>query len=248
MTMDDPIPSDDAIRGRNPRQPAEDGGGSLYFAYGSNLHVAQMASRCPASVFQGRAVLRGYRWQINERGVANVVESTRDSDSDPDDSYVVEGLLYRISPEDEASLDRSEGVSQRFYEKRVLRVVSFQPHEAYAGLKSSEVARLLSEAAVAAVSSRSASSPSPSLGSGDAHDDGRGGGGRGPAGSGEGGEEVRALVYVSGAYTADGPIREEYVGRLRRAAADAVALGVSRGFVDEHMAPHLLHAGKGTCV
>src|SRR6478609_7450773 len=73
---------------------------TLYFAYGSNLHLAQMAHRCPGSVFKGKAILDSYRWQINERGVANVVESGSD--------HSVEGLLYMIGPKDERTLDRSE--------------------------------------------------------------------------------------------------------------------------------------------
>ena len=83
----------------------------LYFAYGSNLHVSQMAKRCPESTFVGKATLQGYRWQINQRGVANIVES---------DNIHVEGLLYSISKMDEKSLDRSESVSAGFYEKRKL--------------------------------------------------------------------------------------------------------------------------------
>ena len=32
-----------------------------YFAYGSNMHVAQIAERCPDSVFLGQATLQDYR-------------------------------------------------------------------------------------------------------------------------------------------------------------------------------------------
>jgi len=92
-------------------------GDRLYFAYGSNLHLSQMAKRCPSSIFIGKATLRGYRWQINQRGVANVVESKHD---------VVEGLLFSVSHGDERSLDRSEGVSKGFYERCHLKV-DFEP-------------------------------------------------------------------------------------------------------------------------
>ena len=77
--------------------PAE----QLYFAFGSNLHLSQMATRCPESRFVGFAILPSHRFQINERGFANVVPSQR---------YHVEGLCYLLSLEDQRRLDRSEGV------------------------------------------------------------------------------------------------------------------------------------------
>nr|OQO24403.1 hypothetical protein B0A51_05783 [Rachicladosporium sp. CCFEE 5018] len=87
----------------------------LYFAYGSNLRMSQMADRCPSSLYKGIAMLTGYRWQINERGVANVVESPPDC---------VEGLLFSIDESDERTLDRSEGVRLGFYEKKTMLLVS----------------------------------------------------------------------------------------------------------------------------
>jgi hypothetical protein len=81
---------------------------TLYFAFGSNLHLQQMAKRCPESLYVGRARLPGFRWQINERGFANIVESRED---------VVEGLVYALSEKDEARLDRNEGVSRDLYHK-----------------------------------------------------------------------------------------------------------------------------------
>ncbi|KAF3226249.1 hypothetical protein TWF106_000743 [Orbilia oligospora] len=76
-------------------------GETLYFAYGSNLSFEQMARRCPQSRYVGRARLHGYQFQINERGFANVVERL---------GLFVEGLCYRLHPEDEVRLDRAEGV------------------------------------------------------------------------------------------------------------------------------------------
>ena len=60
-----------------------------------------MTRRCPESKFIGLGILRGWKWFINNRGYANVVRSPED---------LVYGLVYEISPSDEASLDRSEGV------------------------------------------------------------------------------------------------------------------------------------------
>lgn len=46
-----------------------------YFAYGSNLAHTQMARRCPSAGSPvGVALLRGWKWIINERGYANIVE------------------------------------------------------------------------------------------------------------------------------------------------------------------------------
>ena len=84
-----------------------------YFAFASNMCVDQMAKRCSTSLFRGAAVLRGYRWQINERGFANVVQSSAD---------VVEGLVFSIAQQDVARLDRYEGVTKGFYDRRSLPV------------------------------------------------------------------------------------------------------------------------------
>jgi len=90
------------------KQPA-----TLYFGYGSNLWLAQMARRCPTSVYRGIARLPAYRWIINSRGYANVVHTS------PAD-YVY-GLVFALQSEDEASLDVNEGVPFA-YEKAYLAV------------------------------------------------------------------------------------------------------------------------------
>ncbi len=46
---------------------------TLYFAYESNMHVGQMALRCPASRPLGRAWLDDWRFRINKRGTATIV-------------------------------------------------------------------------------------------------------------------------------------------------------------------------------
>ncbi|KPM45043.1 hypothetical protein AK830_g1434 [Neonectria ditissima] len=85
-----------------------------YFAYGSNLHLRQMKRRCPESKFIGCARLSHHRWQINERGYANVVEA---------DGQWVDGLVYEIDEKDEARLDINEGVSKNAYTKRYMTVL-----------------------------------------------------------------------------------------------------------------------------
>lgn len=84
-----------------------------YFAFASNMHIEQMAKRCPTSLFRGAAVLPGYRWQINERGFANAVQSPADT---------VEGLVFSITQDDVDRLDRYEGVARGFYDRRSVPV------------------------------------------------------------------------------------------------------------------------------
>lgn len=98
------------------RPPAHDSSASkakYYFAYGSNLHLKQMKRRCPNSKFIGCARLANYRWQINERGYANIIEA---------EGHWVDGLVYEIDEKDEVRLDINEGVSKNAYAKRHLPV------------------------------------------------------------------------------------------------------------------------------
>ena len=89
----------------------------LYFAYGSNMREEQMYDRCPNSVIAGMGRLKGYRWIINTRGYANIVdtEATRSGKQPYDVPYThidecVYGMVYLIAPDDEARLDVYEGV------------------------------------------------------------------------------------------------------------------------------------------
>lgn len=84
---------------------------TLYWAYGSNLNVAHMASRCPKAKKLGRLFVTDAALVF--RGVADVTVL---------EGSVVPGGLWRITRECEAALDRYEGVASRFYLKRYLRV------------------------------------------------------------------------------------------------------------------------------
>lgn len=79
---------------------------SLYFAYGSNLDAAQMRERCPTARVEARATLYHHvlafaghspRWQ---GPVATAF---------PVPGRQLQGLLYRLTPDDLAALDRAEG-------------------------------------------------------------------------------------------------------------------------------------------
>ena len=71
-----------------------------------------MARRCPESKFVGLGILRGWKWLINTRGYANVIRSPED---------LVYGLVYELSPSDEASLDQIESVPEA-YTKEMMEV------------------------------------------------------------------------------------------------------------------------------
>jgi gamma-glutamylcyclotransferase len=94
-------------------KPDNQEGTRLYFAYGSNLDEEQMAQRCLTASPQSVASIHGYRFVINTRGVASLVESPGDH---------VEGLLWGISFQDEQLLDLFEGVATGHYSKEELFV------------------------------------------------------------------------------------------------------------------------------
>lgn len=81
----------------------------FYFAYGSNMWIAQMNSRCPGHVRIGYGILHGYRWIINSHGYATLV-------TDPDEA--VHGIVYTLTATDEKNLDDYEEVSLGLYRKQ----------------------------------------------------------------------------------------------------------------------------------
>ena len=84
---------------------------TIYFGYGSNLWLEQMRTRCPTSKYLGVARLDGYKWIINDRGYANVMQVV-DEEMDGSSKFdnVVYGLVYSLKEKDERRLDRNEGV------------------------------------------------------------------------------------------------------------------------------------------
>jgi len=83
---------------------------SLYFAYGSNLHMDQMAARCPGSEPLSKCKLPD--WRLVFRGVADIEPCHRDH---------VQGAIYVITDECERALDRYEGWP-RLYRKEYFMV------------------------------------------------------------------------------------------------------------------------------
>ena len=87
---------------------------TLYFSYGSNMHLRQMAARCPDSTLYAKGVLRNHIWQINSRGGANVTKGILED--------FVEGIVFKVSPSDIEALRRYEGIKQEFYEEEKLEI------------------------------------------------------------------------------------------------------------------------------
>lgn len=76
----------------------------LYFAYGSNINLDQMAYRCPAAQVVGPVVLEGYELLFRGNASGNGVATIK-----PKEGQQVHGLLWRITPGCERSLDLYEG-------------------------------------------------------------------------------------------------------------------------------------------
>ena len=81
-----------------------------YLAYGSNLSVEQMKVRTPDAVIVGTGMLEG--WRLLFRQFATIEKCK---------GYSVPVLVWRISEQDERSLDRYEGFP-KFYRKKELKI------------------------------------------------------------------------------------------------------------------------------
>ena len=88
----------------------------MYFAYGSNINLDQMAYRCPAAQVVGPVVLEGYELLFRGNASGNGVATIK-----PKEGQQVHGLLWRITPGCERSLDLYEGYPH-LYEKGAVAV------------------------------------------------------------------------------------------------------------------------------
>lgn len=82
----------------------------LYFAYGSNLNLGQMAGRCPDAEFIAPAILEDHA--LIFRGVADVI---------PEEGSRVMGGVFSITRRCELRLDRYEGWPT-LYGKKIVNV------------------------------------------------------------------------------------------------------------------------------
>jgi hypothetical protein len=219
-----------------------------YFAFGSNMCLAQMAERCPGSCYIGKAVLRGYRWQINQRHVANIVRA-----DDGDNATVVEGLVFSITEQDRRTLDRKEGIRLGVYE-RVQVVVYLTRDHVHAAKKTDFVrARLedghaggstsVSRDQQQVIKGPSPPGPAPKLQYQQQ-----------PSHSPQSlpplprkqlppgfrkseGKPTKAITYLSTRFCEVGFIRKEYVKRMEDAMSDGIKLGISPCYFDSCVKP-----------
>ena len=89
---------------KTPRRVARKG--NVYFAYGANMAVRDMRSRCPGAKLLGTAKLRNFRFHINRDGHATVV---------PDARKTVFGALWRLTVRDLRALDAFEEIDRGIY-------------------------------------------------------------------------------------------------------------------------------------
>ena len=78
----------------------------LYFAYGSNLDVLQMQSRCPKASPLGSAYFPN--WKLVFRGVADI---------EPEEGAMLPVGIWEITKDCLAALDLYEGVSHGLYKR-----------------------------------------------------------------------------------------------------------------------------------
>lgn len=88
----------------------------LYFAYGSNINLEQMAFRCPEATVVGPVTLENYELLFRGNGRGYGVATIA-----PKKHRTVYGLLWRISPQDEKNLDMYDGFPQ-LYDKETVTV------------------------------------------------------------------------------------------------------------------------------
>jgi gamma-glutamylcyclotransferase (GGCT)/AIG2-like uncharacterized protein YtfP len=87
----------------------------LYIAYGSNTNLEQMATRCPSAAVVGASEMKGYRllFRGSHANAVATVERHRGGR--------VPVVVWAITAEDEAALDRYEGFPF-LYRKETVRV------------------------------------------------------------------------------------------------------------------------------
>lgn len=86
----------------------------MYFAYGSNMDVSAMASRCPRSKPLGPARLMRFRFAIMPEGYATVLV---------DPSRTVHGVLWDLALSDVRQLDAYEDFGRGLYRKVLQPVI-----------------------------------------------------------------------------------------------------------------------------
>lgn len=85
----------------------------INFAYGSNLDIHQVETRCPGAVLLGKATLNGYELAFDTAGYLTITKR---------EGSHVQGALWALDSSHVASLDRYEGVASGCYRKETVTV------------------------------------------------------------------------------------------------------------------------------
>ena len=111
---------------------------TLYFAYGSNINLQQMAVRCPDAKVVEPAVLENYELLFRGNAHGYGVATIRFKEGSQ-----VHGLLWRLTPECEQNLDTYEAYPQLYDKQKVpLRTKSGKQVQAMAYVMTHEKERL----------------------------------------------------------------------------------------------------------
>lgn len=84
---------------------------SFIIAYGSNLVESRMKTRCPDAEVYGTSVIHGYRMLFKQSCTGAYATLEQDANCS------IPVVIYRVTAEDEAKLDRFEGYP-RYYRKQ----------------------------------------------------------------------------------------------------------------------------------
>ncbi|KAL6719421.1 hypothetical protein ACLMJK_003661 [Lecanora helva] len=212
-----------------------------------------MAERCPESRYIGTANLESYRFQINERGFANVVYSY---------GHHVEGLVYLLSRTDEERLDRTEGVPTA-YQKYQVEIQVFAATIAHIGRAVPEIVHhrdgpescpqqtddFKQPAAFGnhklsvypsnlwRQMTRGLKQHSAPIERGISADDA----GHNLRGSHCGrSQSAKALVYMSKDFQEDSKPRNEYIDRMNAGIIDAHRLGISEDYIKTYLRSYIV--------
>ena len=85
----------------------------LYIAYGSNLNVRQMETRCPNAKILGTAKLKG--WELPFKGSKSGSYLTIEKK----ENAIVPVVIWEVDKTDEKALNRYEGYPTFYYKKDI---------------------------------------------------------------------------------------------------------------------------------
>ena len=111
---------------------------TLYFAYGSNMDLAQMEARCDAPTLMGIAFLPHHRFVF--AGTSPNRENMGVGSMRPDPHHQLAGVIWSISDDDLNALDAREGYPSRYQrELMTVRDLQGQNHRAFVYFKDEKI-------------------------------------------------------------------------------------------------------------